>query len=178
MYRVTPHGSTQKSPSELLIGRNIRCPIDLWRPETRNVVKRNQEKQKVYHKGMKKYFAIGENVLVKDYRKNHDNWIQCKILTKPDNRNVLVQPNNESSVWKRHYDQVKPMQQGWQESPPKAVIVNEKNSVESNSPGLEGGGGKNEANSASSSRGTSRACIPFHLPARILMGTPLRFGNA
>lgn len=106
MYRVTPQTTTQKSPSELLFGRNIRNRLDLLRPETKNIVRNNQFKQNKYFKGKARNFVPGDKVFVKDYRGGRPKWTKADVIQKFDSRNVCVKPNNENLFWKRHFDQV------------------------------------------------------------------------
>lgn len=42
-YRNSQHCTTKKSPSEMLLGRKLRDCMDLLRPNTRDIVKQNQQ---------------------------------------------------------------------------------------------------------------------------------------
>ena len=44
-YRNTPHSTTGVSPAELLMGRKLRSPLDLLKPDLHFRVEGRQEKQ-------------------------------------------------------------------------------------------------------------------------------------
>ena len=45
-YRITPHSTTGVSPAELLMGRKLRCHLDLLQPDTSSRVLDKQRTQR------------------------------------------------------------------------------------------------------------------------------------
>ena len=60
-YRNTPHSTTGVSPAELSMGRKLRSPLDLLKPDLHFRVEGRQKKQKQYHdkSSRQRSFAIG-----------------------------------------------------------------------------------------------------------------------
>ncbi|KAJ4437488.1 hypothetical protein ANN_17632 [Periplaneta americana] len=59
-----------------LLGKQIRCRLDLLRPTTNsNKVQQAQEKQIQKYGGINRPWQVGEKVWVKDYRKKEGSWI-------------------------------------------------------------------------------------------------------
>ena len=71
-YRSTPHSTTKCTPAELFLGRQLRTRLTLLRPDLRNV---NQKKYAVMPSAKQRLIAIGESVLVQDYRSRSGTWI-------------------------------------------------------------------------------------------------------
>ena len=55
-YRVTPHSTTQETPAKLLMGRHLKTPLDLLRPNLKLRVEEHQRKQKVWHESFATFF--------------------------------------------------------------------------------------------------------------------------
>lgn len=48
-YWLTPHASTNRSPSELFLGRRVASVLDRLKPDIKANMERAQLKQKLYH---------------------------------------------------------------------------------------------------------------------------------
>jgi len=105
-YRITPHSTTNSSPSELLLGRRIRCVFDLVRPDPRASASESQLNQKeTYDKRSKpREFQVGQQVWAKTYSKNEPKWTPGTLTssTGPVSFNVSV----DGRTMKRHVDQL------------------------------------------------------------------------
>ena len=79
-YRTTKRATTGRTPANLFIGRELRTRLSLVRPDLNGNVTNTQSKQKMYHdyrNKLREFFA-GEQVLVKDFRKE-ETWWQAMV---------------------------------------------------------------------------------------------------
>ena len=69
-YRITPHSTTGISPSELLMGRNLKSRFDLLKPNIAVRVEQRQQQQKHSHDShaVSRTFQEGDAVYVRDFR--------------------------------------------------------------------------------------------------------------
>lgn len=67
--RVTPQTTTGLSPAELLLGRKLRCTLDLIHPDLIRKVLKRQEQQSRHHdsRAKKRSFEVGEAVLTRNF---------------------------------------------------------------------------------------------------------------
>ncbi|XP_063363502.1 uncharacterized protein K02A2.6-like [Cydia amplana] len=106
-YRVTPHSTTGVTPASLIYNRDLRSRFALLRPPP--VIERAQhmlEKQREQASGSRNIeFMVGEKVMVKDYRKNRQPWIQGVIVEESiPNTTYII--DVEGCKWKRHVNQM------------------------------------------------------------------------
>ena len=80
-YQVTPHSSTNESPSNLLMGRQLRNRLNLLHPDCGSVVLEHQNQQKQQHdrKSRPRDFDVGQNVMVRNFRKG-PRWVQAVVV--------------------------------------------------------------------------------------------------
>ena len=106
-YRVTPHSTTNESPSKLLMGRQLRTRLDLLHPDCGSTVMEHQNQQKQHHdrKSRPRDFHVGQNVMVRNFREG-PRWVQAVVVERCGPVSYLVQTLN-GNVWKRHVDHVK-----------------------------------------------------------------------
>lgn len=116
-YRNTPHSTTQLSPAQLFLGRNLRTRLDLLRPidikeniDVTNVYSNveNSHKQQIkfYHGKRAKMFKINDSVVVRDYRFADKSWIRGKIHKVLGPRTYIVFIPKLDKCWKRHINQI------------------------------------------------------------------------
>lgn len=103
-YRVTPHSTTGRTPSELMLGRTIRSTWDLLRPTVTDSVDSAQKRQISAHGGKERSFQIGDFVWVRDYR-GSDKWAPGEIVHVFGPRNYRVRTS--IGTWKRHVEQMR-----------------------------------------------------------------------
>ena len=105
-YRSTPHSVTGVALCELMLKRPIRTVLDLLKPSVSNQVF-CQAMQKSYHdkKSQNRTIAVGQLVMVRNYRKIGSKWVEGTIVKKSGEKNFLVKIA-DGQVWKRHLDQV------------------------------------------------------------------------
>ena len=82
-YRATPHGTTNVSPSELFLKRNLRTRFDLMIPNTKGHVTAKQADQKQQHDKHTQLLSLfpGSLEMVRDYR-GPIKWIPGVVIKK------------------------------------------------------------------------------------------------
>ena len=107
-YRNTPHATTNTSPAMLLMKRPLRTRLDALRPSLRDTVEAKQQHQAQGKAFLSPHeFAIGEAVMVKDYRVRGSNrWVPGVVKSKPGPLNYKIEVAPEV-IWSRHVDQVR-----------------------------------------------------------------------
>ena len=105
-YRTTPHATTDASPSELFLQRQLRTRFDLLKPDHKGLIASQQATQKKHHDGHTKLrsLVVGSPVMVRDFR-HHSKWIPSTIVKKlgPVTYHVDLGGGN---IVKRHIDQL------------------------------------------------------------------------
>lgn len=92
---------------ELMFKRSLRSRLDVIRPNTENTVLKAQDAQIVHAKGKDRSVEVGDDVLVKDYRKSNNSWTEAKVVKQTGPVSYVVNPNNEPQLnWRRHMDQI------------------------------------------------------------------------
>ena len=76
-YRNAVHRTTNESLAKLLLGRQLRSPLDLIKPNTRDTVEKRQFESFTEPKCSQ--FSKEEKVMVRDYRENTNKWTDAKI---------------------------------------------------------------------------------------------------
>ena len=106
-YRSSPHATTNRSPSQLFLGRPLRTRLDLLRPNVSSQVLGKQASQKLHHDlhSKSRDFVPGQIVMVRDYRPNTDRWVRGKIVNQLGP--VTYEVNIQGKVAKRHVDQLR-----------------------------------------------------------------------
>lgn len=68
-YRITPQSTTGLSPAEMMMGRKLRCTLDLMHPDLKQKVESKQTSQKNYHDRHAKHrnFEEGDSVYTKNF---------------------------------------------------------------------------------------------------------------
>ena len=105
-YRVTPQTTTGLSPAEMLLGRKLRCTLDLIHPDMARKVLDRQEKQKHDHdkRAKARGFKVGDAVIVRNYS-HGPKWVPGFIekVTGPVSYTVML---GDGRVVRRHVDQI------------------------------------------------------------------------
>ena len=107
-YRSTKDPTTDRTPSGLFLGRELRTRLSLLRPNVVEKVMDSQAKQKAthdVHAKMLREFYPGDRVLVNDLRKE-DTWWPGSVAERSGPRSYVV-VLNDGRVWKRHVDHVR-----------------------------------------------------------------------
>ena len=68
MYRLTPQSTTGLSPSELLMGRKIRCKFDLIHPDVSQKAIQLRDNQISKGKSVPRSFKVGDKLLARNFR--------------------------------------------------------------------------------------------------------------
>ncbi|XP_043224663.1 uncharacterized protein K02A2.6-like [Amphibalanus amphitrite] len=115
-YRVAPHASTGKSPSEMMLGRSIRTRLDLLRPDPAGRVRDQQQRQEMAAGGANRSFLLGDEVWVRHYG-GPSKWKRGTVVarTGPVSYEVKV----GEALWSRHVDQMRAAGQG---APADAIV--------------------------------------------------------
>ncbi|PAA75827.1 hypothetical protein BOX15_Mlig026022g1 [Macrostomum lignano] len=106
-YRNTPHSISGAAPSQLLIGRRLRCRLDLLAPSLADDVQRRQERQ-LQGRRPAREFQPGDHVLLRDYSAgaragDTPRWAEG-VVTGAGSRNYTV--DSERGQHFRHADQL------------------------------------------------------------------------
>lgn len=98
-YRTSIHVTTNRTPSDLHLGRKIYNKFD--------VIRRAREKsQEENFKGKRdQMLEVGDLVMARDYRNDREKWIEGEIVNKEGNVTFEVQ-TEEGALWRRHADQL------------------------------------------------------------------------
>nr|XP_043895059.1 uncharacterized protein K02A2.6-like [Solea senegalensis] len=105
-YRITPQSTTGLSPAEMLMGRKLRCTLDLIHPDLKKKVEAKQTSQKAYHDkhAKERNFVAGESIYTKNYGYG-PKWVPGLIhdTTGPVSYTVLL---GDGKLVRRHVDQL------------------------------------------------------------------------
>ena len=103
-YRTTPHATTGKSPSQLLLKRDIKTSFDLLKPDCK-LEKQSQQKSSHDRRHARSQWFVGQRVMARNLRPGPD-WVPATILEVKGPVTYLVE-TDDKQVWKRHLDQFK-----------------------------------------------------------------------
>ena len=105
-YRLAPHSTTGRSPSELLLGRKPRCILDLMQPDIKAEVSSAQYRQcKAFNTRAKfRDFEIGDDVWVKTYARGEGKWSLGTLVKQVGPVTFIVKVSGREM--KRHVDQL------------------------------------------------------------------------
>ena len=80
-YRTTPHATTNRTPSELFMGRTLRTRFDLLRPTRDRVVEGRQAQQKTDHNrwARSRELHVGQQVMARNLRQGVP-WVAGVII--------------------------------------------------------------------------------------------------
>ncbi|CAF0711795.1 unnamed protein product [Adineta steineri] len=107
-YRSTPHATTNISPAELFMKRQLRTVLDLIRPTAKDTSSAAQERYKhnFDRHTKEREFNVGDKVIVRDFRNATTNvkWTPGILINPIGNRLWNVQVDQQQ--WKRHENQI------------------------------------------------------------------------
>ncbi|KAK3746542.1 hypothetical protein QZH41_005600 [Actinostola sp. cb2023] len=129
-YRITPHSTTEKSPAEMLMGRKLRCRLDLLHPNLQGKIHVKQMKMKQLHDQHAKLreFSTGDPVYMKNFGPG-PHWIPAVVqeVTGPLSYTVLL---GDGRIQRRHVDHLRTKWETQADLPvlpqpeePRAVVV-------------------------------------------------------
>ncbi|XP_026742884.1 uncharacterized protein K02A2.6-like [Trichoplusia ni] len=123
-YRNCQHATTGVSPAVALLGRRLRARLDAVRPDVSAVVRAAQERQVAAAGGTRRALAPGDAVLARDYTARGDKWLAGTVVdqTGPVSYKVDV---GRGVGWRRHVDQIMPLQSKNRHSLSRTSIVPE-----------------------------------------------------
>ena len=100
-YRSASHATTALSPAQLLLGRNVRTRLDLFKPDvTRGVDKRLLQS----NKSTLKFFVNDQYVWVYNYRRG-PNWVRGTVIERTGP--VLFRVKVNDQTWRRYVEQLR-----------------------------------------------------------------------
>lgn len=107
MYRCTPHTTTGRTPSELLLKRTMRTVLDIMKPDAEEIIRNVQRKQINATAGTDRAareFKVGDRVLFKMYRLNKSSWEKGEVVARLGPLTYHVKSGE--LIHKRHVDQI------------------------------------------------------------------------
>ena len=106
-YRSTPHATTNQTPSQLFIGRELRTRLNLLRPDCNKRVCDQQAMQKAGHDrhSYQRELHVGQNVMAKNLRPGAA-WVPGVVVERVGPLTYLVQVG-DGELWKRHIDHLR-----------------------------------------------------------------------
>ncbi|CAF3793791.1 unnamed protein product [Rotaria sp. Silwood1] len=123
-YRSTPHATTNISPVELFLKRQLRPVLDLLHPNATDAstIRRKRYKLNFDRHTKQHHFYEGNKVLVRDFRKNPNKirWIPSVLIDCVGSRMWTVKV--EEQVQRRHENQIKHRQ--WSSSDEDVITMN------------------------------------------------------
>ena len=100
-YRSAPHATTDLSPSQLLLGCNVKTRLDLIKPD----IKREVDKKLLQpNNSTLKIFDHSQNVWVRNYRRG-PNRVRGTVIGQRGPVLYTVKVNDQT--WKRHVEQLR-----------------------------------------------------------------------
>ena len=103
-YRITPHSTTNTTPSQLMFGRVIRNKFSLLTASHNEIRSKKQERSRKNDQKMRE-FMPGERIAAKDYRQNSQKWQTGTITNRTGPLSYTIQ-TDEGAHWRRHADQL------------------------------------------------------------------------
>ena len=104
-YRTTPQTSTGLSPSELLMGRRLRCKLTLLHPDAGSRVKLQQERM-CMRKSKLRSFSEGEKLYAKAFSISSKGWIPATVEARTGPLSYRLR-TEDGSIIRRHVDHVR-----------------------------------------------------------------------
>ena len=105
-YRVAPHGTTGRSPAELMLGRQPRTRLDLLQPDLLRRVKDAQQNDADRHPGVDRSLQVDDGVWARCFT-GRDKWRLGRIRAATGPRSFEVDMG-DGVIWSRHADQLWP----------------------------------------------------------------------
>ena len=107
-YRNCPHATTGNSPAILLMGRSLRCRLDLMKPDIGRRLQNAQNAQIIQRTAHRMLnFEVGQTVLARNYGRGH-RWVTAVVHKQTGPISYVVKVGN--THWKRHLDQLRSTQ--------------------------------------------------------------------
>ena len=107
-YRNIPQATTGSTPAELMMGRRLRSPLDLVKPDLEKRVSTKQDQQKSQHDrhARQRVIQVGDAVFAKNLRPG-PTWLPATVTAQTGPISFKVELDNSKTVWRRHLDQLR-----------------------------------------------------------------------
>ena len=107
-YRTTPHGTTNRTPSSLFLGRDIRTRMDMLKPVCEEHVANRQAQQVQSHSSHSRArdFTIGQSVMARNFRPG-SKW-EPGVCREAGSALYLIKVQS-GDHWKHHIDHLREM---------------------------------------------------------------------
>ena len=106
-YRSSPHTTTNRTPCELFLKREIRTRLDLLRPDSAVEVREKQASQKKHHDRRARpcEYGVGDSVMARNYR-DGPKWMTGVVIERKGPLSYIIQMES-GMLWRRHVDQLR-----------------------------------------------------------------------
>ena len=125
-YRNTPQSTTEETPSQLLLGRKMRSPLDVIHPDLQRKVEEKQDKH-VMQSNVIQGVETGDAVYARNFSrdKGTNPWLPGEVIELLGTRSILIKLSDGRTV-RRHMDHVRKRlaspQFDWDTTPPPVTI--------------------------------------------------------
>lgn len=118
-YRKSIHCTTRMSPSQMMLGRDLKTSLDLMQSRAAesskqegvakgNILRKQQVQIRCYRGTRDVRFKVGDPVIVRDYTDpNKASWTSAVIVEVEGPRNYYVRLSKSGRIIKRHLNQIK-----------------------------------------------------------------------
>ena len=117
-YRNTPQSTTDTAPAQLLMGRKLRSPLDLLKPDLQGRVEREQEHQKQSHDqhSQVRAFQLEELVFMRNFGQDSSAqpWLPGHIVSSSGPLSYTVQLP-DGRTFRRHIDHIRKRKNSYSE---------------------------------------------------------------
>ena len=125
-YRNTPQSTTEETPSQLLLGRKMRSPLDVIHPDLQRKVEEKQDKHVMQSNDIQGV-ETGDAVYARNFSrdKGTNPWLPGEVIELLGTRSILIKLSDGRTV-RRHMDHVRKRlaspQFDWDTTPPPVTI--------------------------------------------------------
>lgn len=106
-YRNCEHATTGVAPAVAMLGRRLRCRLDVLKPNAERASEEAAARAARLRPGAERYAALGDHVLAREYRARADKWAPAVVTARDAPLTYRVRTSDGREL-KRHIDQLLP----------------------------------------------------------------------
>lgn len=106
-YRNSRHSTTEMSPAQLMMVRNLRSRLHFIKPDVRESVLKNQCAQvNACSAAVGREFQVGDKVMVRDYRPSRPCWQPSVVEARTGHKSYRISIPGTAGIWSCRADQM------------------------------------------------------------------------